>query len=162
MAETLFDNLLKQRDAWRNKMKTAKNLIKWRDLPWEINKQGKMKWYLHPDLHDRASMAHLFFMQEIPPGSRSGKQKVQGGLVHYILEGRGYTVLDGVKHEWESGDVVALPFRDKGLDYQHYNLDPEKSVLLVAAMPNFFDVFGVDMGSGLEQLENCPEYAAQR
>jgi hypothetical protein len=35
-------------------------------------------------------------------------------------------------------------------------------VLLVAAMPNFFDVFGVDMGSGLEQLENCPEYAAQR
>jgi hypothetical protein len=55
-----------------------------------------------------------------------------------------------------------LPFRDKGLEYQHYNSDAEHSVLLVAAMPNFFDVFGVDMGSGFEQLDACPEYAAQK
>ena len=32
--------------------------------------------------------------------------------------------------------------------------------MLVAAMPNFFDIFGVDMGSGFEQLEACPEYQA--
>ena len=160
MAQDLLENLFSKRDAWRKKMEGARALIKWKDLKWEVNKQGKFKWYLHPDIEDIASPAHLFFMQEIPPGSHSGKQKVQGGIVHHILEGNGYTIVDGVKHDWEAGDVVALPFLPDGLEYQHYNSDPEKSVMLVAAMPNFFDVFGVDMGSGFEQLEVCPEYQA--
>ena len=161
MAQDLMESLLTKRDSWREMMKKTKNIVKWKDIPWETNRQGKMKWYLHPDLMDRASIAHLFFMQEIPSGSRSGKQKIQGGIVHHILEGKGYTILDGVKHEWEAGDVVALPFLDTGMVYQHFNSDPQKPVILVAAMPNFFDVFGVDMGSGFEQLEPCPEYAAQ-
>ena len=44
--------------------------------------------------------------QEIPPGSRSGRLKFQGGQILFIVEGRGHTMLDGVKHAWEAGDVV--------------------------------------------------------
>lgn len=162
MAQDLLESLIQKRDAWRERMKTAKVLISFKDLPWEVNKQGKIKWYLHPDLTNTASPSHLFYMQEIPPGSRSGKQKCQGGIVHHIMEGKGYTVVNGVKHEWEAGDVVGLPIPPDGLEYQHFNSDPEKSAIFVAAAPNFFDVFGVDMGSGFEQLEVCPEYAAQK
>ena len=53
----------------------------------------------------------MFFQQEIPPGSRSGRLKFQGGQVIMILEGRGYTLVDGVKHTWEAGDVLNLPLR---------------------------------------------------
>ena len=53
----------------------------------------------------------IFFQQEIPPGSRSGRIKFQGGQVILILEGKGYTLIDGVKHTWEAGDVLNLPLR---------------------------------------------------
>ena len=90
--------------------------------------------------------------QEIPPLSHTGKQRLQGGLVHYILEGRGYTVLNGVKHEWEAGDCVVFPILPNGVEYQHFNSDPERVVRFIAAQPNLFDLVGVDMGCGFEQL----------
>ncbi len=43
MAQDLLENLFKKRDAWRKKMDSARILIKWKDLQWEVNKQGKMK-----------------------------------------------------------------------------------------------------------------------
>jgi gentisate 1,2-dioxygenase len=156
----LLEELFKQRDQWREGMKNAMSLVKGQKLDWEINRQGKMKWYLHPAMKDRAIRSLVVFMQEIPPGSRSGKQKHQGGLVHYILEGKGYTVINGVKHDWEAGDVVVLPIFPDGLQYQHFNADPENRALFIAAEPNLFDALGVDMGSGFEQLESCPDYRA--
>jgi gentisate 1,2-dioxygenase len=155
----LLEALFQQRDAWREKMKSAISLVKGGQLDWEINRQGKMRWYLHPAMTDRSIRSLVVFAQEIPPGSRSGKQKHQGGLVHYILDGKGYTIINGVKHDWEAGDVVVLPIFPDGLEYQHFNADPEKRVLFIAAEPNLFDALGVDMGSGFEQLENCPDYS---
>ena len=35
--------------------------------------------------------------------------------VRFIIEGRGYTMLDGVKHAWEAGDVVNLPCKRDGI-----------------------------------------------
>ena len=65
--------------------------------------------------------------------------------------------------EAPAGEVVGyLPILPGVLEHQHFNSDPEKPVVFVAAAPNFFDVFGVDMGSGFEQLEVCPEYTAQK
>lgn len=154
----LLEELFKQRDEWRERMKAAMSLVKGQKLDWEINRQGKMRWYLHPAMTDRAIRSLVVFMQEIPPGSRSGKQRHQGGIVHYILEGKGHTVINGVKHDWEAGDVVVLPIFPDGLEYQHFNADPENRVLFIAAEPNLFDALGVDMGSGFEQLENCPDY----
>ena len=75
-----------------------------------------------------------------------------------ILEGRGYTLVDGVKHEWEEGDVLNLPLRAKGIIVQHFNTDPEKPVRFVATEPNWIECTYVDRGSGFEQLEDAPEY----
>ena len=107
------------RDKWREQMSEALTLVKGKDLPWENNRHGRMKWYLHPALTDRAMRSLVVFVQEIPPLSHTGKQRLQGGLVHYILEGRGYTVLNGVKHEWEAGDCVVFPILPNGVEYQH-------------------------------------------
>ena len=118
-----------------------------------------MRWYMHPSIDDTVLATLLFFQQEIPPGSRSGRIKFQGGQVMMILEGRGYTILDGVKHTWEAGDVVNLPLRSNGIVVQHFNADPEKPVKFVATEPNWLECTFVDRGSGFEQLEDAPEYA---
>jgi gentisate 1,2-dioxygenase len=99
----------------------------------------------------------MFFEQEIPPGSRSGRLKFQGGQVIMILEGQGYTIIDGVRHRWSAGDIVNVPLRSDGIVMQHFNTSQTQTVRFVAAEPNFFECVSVDRGSGFELLEEAPE-----
>ncbi|MBI4322274.1 MAG: hypothetical protein HY675_27590 [Chloroflexi bacterium] len=156
--KNFFDELLRIRDEQRKKKEQAIWLIKGKELPWEINHHGKMQWYLHPSIEDVSLRTLMFYKQEIPAGSKSGRQKCQGGVIFHILEGKGFTILDGIKHPWNAGDVLNLPLREEGCVYQHFNTDPEKPVVMVACEPNLIDVLGVDKGSGFEELEDSPEY----
>jgi hypothetical protein len=159
LAQTNFwDEILKLRDLQREQRKNGLMVIKGSELPQEINRQGLMRWYLHPSITDTVINTHIFFEQEIPPGSRSGMLKFQGEQVMYILEGKGYTLIDGVKHHWEAGDVLNLPLRKQGIIIQHVNEDPEKPAKFVAAEPNLYHCTGVDRGSGFGQIEDAPEY----
>jgi hypothetical protein len=153
-----WDEILALRDRQREQIRSGVQVIKQAELPLETNRQGLMRWYLHPAIKDTVLSVFLFFQQEIPPGSRSGRLKFQGGQVMIILEGSGYTVLDGVKHHWQAGDVLNLPLRGNGIIVQHFNPDPVKAARFVAAEPNWFECATVDRGSGFEQLEDAPEY----
>ena len=98
-----WKELFAMRDEQRARQATAIQVVRGKDLPLERNEHGLMRWYLHPAIRDTILSTLMLFKQEIPPGSRSGRLKFQGGQVMYILEGRGYTVLDGVKHPWGRG-----------------------------------------------------------
>jgi hypothetical protein len=161
LAQTNYwDELLKLRDQQREERKNGLQMIRESDLPLEVNRQGLMRWYMHPAIRDTVLSTMLFFEQEIPPGSRSGRLKFQGGQVMMILEGAGYTLIDGVKHAWSAGDVVNLPILADGIVVQHFNPDPKITVKFIAAEMNWFDCTSVDRGSGFEQLEDAPEYIA--
>lgn len=157
-----WGKLFELRDKDRNNKKNALSVIAGKDLPWEVNTQGIMRWYLHPLMEDTVVNPFLFYEQEIPPLSRSGRVKTSGGQIFYIWEGKGYTVLDGVKHYWEPDAVVQIPLRPAGVIYQHFNIDPQNPVRLFSAEPNTVGALGMDRGSGFEQLENCPEYEAEK
>ena len=159
LAQTNFwDELLALRDRQRKETKGALQVIKRKDLPREVNRQGVMRWYLHPAIRDVVVNPMMFFEQEIPPGSRSGRLKFQGGQVMMILQGQGYTLVDGVKHAWAAGDVVNLPLRPDGIIVQHFNTDPNEAAIFVATEANWFEATTVDRGSGFEQMEDAPEY----
>lgn len=157
-ATNLWDELIALRDRQRQDRRNGIQVIRQAELPLEKNAQGLMRWYLHPALRDTALTTLMFFMQEIPPRSRSGRLKFQGGQVMLILEGRGYTMIDGVKHAWESGDIVNLPLRPDGIIVQHFNSDAVTTAKFVAAEPNWFDCVGVDRGCGFELLDESPDY----
>lgn len=153
-----WDDLFALRDRQREQRKSAIQVVKLSELPQENNRQGLMRWYLHPAIKDTVLTTTVFFEQEIPPGSRSGRLKFQGGQVMLIIEGKGHTVIDGVKHSWEAGDVVNLPIRLEGIVVQHFNDDPEKPAKFLAAEPNWYECTSVDRGSGFEQIEASPDY----
>ena len=71
-----WDEILKLRDQQRENRKNGLMVIKGSELPQEINRQGLMRWYLHPAITDTVLNTHIF-EQEIPPGSRSGMLKFQ-------------------------------------------------------------------------------------
>jgi quercetin dioxygenase-like cupin family protein len=158
--DTLMDQLFRARDEYRRQTSEGAALIEGAALPWEVNRHGRMKWYMHPAKTDVSLRSQLVYVQEIAPGSRTGRQIHPGGLVHYILEGEGYTMLNGAPHEWKAGDVIAFPFLPAGVDYQHFNADQQRPVRFIATIPNYFDPLGVDLGSRFEQLENAPEWTA--
>ena len=156
-----WDELFRMRDEHREQVKNARGSIKFKELEWEVNRQGKMKWYLHPAKKDTGHRAIMMYVQEIPPGSRSGKVKHQGGSAFFIWKGRGYSIINGKKYEWEADDALLLPIDIfNGATYQHFNSDPGNPALLIYAQANTTDSLGVDLGVGFEQLENCPEYEA--
>jgi gentisate 1,2-dioxygenase len=153
-----WGELLVLRDKQRAQRKNGLQVVKEASLPLENSRQGLMQWYLHPSVSNTVLSTLIFFKQIIPPGSRSGRVKFQGGQVLMILEGRGYTMVDGVKHAWQAGDVVNLPLRSAGITVQHFNADSEKEASFVAAEPNWFECTGVDRGCGFEQIEDAPDY----
>jgi len=153
-----WDDLLAIRDRQREQYRDGIQVIKESELPLEVSRQGLMRWYLHPAIKDTCLSVLMFFQQEIPPGSRSGRLKFQGGQVMMITEGRGYTTIDGVKHPWKAGDVVNLPLRADGIIVQHFNSDQQQPAKFVAVEPNWVEGVSVDRGCGFEQLEDAPEY----
>ena len=84
-------------------------------------------------------------------------QRHGGDAVFYILEGEGYTEVDGTRHVWREGDVMTLPVFDKGVVYRHVNTGAGR-VRLIAIERNLVHTVGVDRQSGFEQLQPCPEY----
>jgi len=162
LAETNFwGELLALRDRQRAERKDGMQVLKRRDLPVEVNRQGTMRWYMHPEIKDTVLSTYLCFEQEIAPGSRTGRLKFQGGQVIYVIAGRGYTLLDGVKHPWAAGDVINLPLRRGGIVVQHFNDDPHEPARFLAVEPNLLACTSVDRGSGFEQLEDAPEFRRQ-
>jgi len=157
-AQNFWDMIFELRDEQREARKNGVQVIKEAQLPLEVNRQGLMRWYMHPAITDTILSTYLVFSQEIPPGSRSGRLRFQGDQVIYVVEGQGYTLLDGVKYPWKAGDVLNLPLRKPGIVVQHFNTDPETTAKLIAVEPNFLACASVDRGSGFEQLENAPEF----
>src|ERR1700741_4666283 len=153
-----WEELLKLRDRQREQTKNGIQVIKQSELPLEVSRQGLMRWYMHPAIKDTALSVLLFFQQEIPPGSRSGRLKFQGGQVMLILEGEGYTLIDGVKHTWKAGDLLNLPLRADGIIVQHFNTDPQHPARFVAAEPNWLEGVSVDRGCGFGANEEPPEF----
>jgi gentisate 1,2-dioxygenase len=148
-----WDELIALRDRQRERAKRGVQVVRGDELPQENNAQGLMRWYMHPAIENTILNTLMFFEQELPPRSRSGRLKFQGGQVMYILAGAGYTLVDGVKHPWKAGDVLNLPVRRDGIVVQHVNDDPDTSAKFLACEPNFVDAAGVDRGSGFELIE---------
>lgn len=155
---TRYEELIQLRDKERERISNSSVCVKGGELPWEINPQGLMKWYMHPEIDATAHKFLIFYSQELPPGSCSGKQKCQGGVVFVVVEGVGYTVLDEQRYDWKQGDLLQLPIKPDGVTFQHFNRSEKEPALLIAAEPNLVATTGVDRACGFEQLEAAPKY----
>lgn len=63
------------------------------------------------------------FIQEIPPGGHNLMHKHDCEAIIHFLSGKGYSLIDEKKYEWEAGDTISVP---DNAWHQHFNIDPEK------------------------------------
>ena len=151
---SLFDELIALRDKQRLIAKKQPIVLRDKDVPWEDNQHGRMKWFMHP-CFDSAWNAYVLYVQQLNPGFKSGLQRCQGGVLFYGLNGKLRTKVNGELYEWGAGDLLTLPLLRDGVEYQHLNVDKGANASFLACEINTAQSLGVDKGSGFEELEPC-------
>jgi gentisate 1,2-dioxygenase len=156
-----YQQLLDYHRAERDRSFQGKVVIHARDIPLVQNRMALRRKYMWPSQYTGQPAETVLdgwtvFVQTIY--KHSGRHKHQGGLVIYILEGEGYSVVDGERHDWEAGDLLLLPLKLGGVDHQHFNKDDSKPVRWIA----FINVPLFTWGSSeMVQIENHPEFDGQ-
>ncbi|MBI4333266.1 MAG: cupin domain-containing protein [Chloroflexi bacterium] len=142
--------------AERMKQKAeGKIIIKGKDISYEQNRQGVIKFLLHRTDWDKVSTPgwHIF-INHIKV--HSGKHVHQGGLSIFVLDGEGYTVVDGVRYDWEAGDLIVLPVKPGGIEHQHFNKDPNRPAEWIAFIyHHMLDVVNM----GITQVAEHPDWS---
>jgi gentisate 1,2-dioxygenase len=78
--------------------------------------------------------------------------------VIYILEGEGWSEVDGERHDWEAGDLLLLPLKPGGVEHKHYNRYEDKPAKWIAFISGALFEWGA---SEMVQLENHPDFKAK-
>lgn len=118
----------------RRRRLAAPRVIKAKDLPWEGGPVHWNKNILTPDTEPfRTQTIHVHTESEAP-GGVSHCHGHQNEALFYVLEGRGHDVHDGVRYDWEAGDLLVV---HNDSVHQHVNDDPARPsrVLIIKAKP---------------------------
>lgn len=146
---TIYDyylNSLGEQTKWRQ---SIPHVIKGREMPFQNTRMGKIKYLLSP-YKPSPLLLYDCFIQEIPPGGRSGKHRHLSEEVHKILSGCGYDIQDGKRYDWNTEDIVAIPVNTV---HQHFNTDPRYPALFVAFQSRLYNYIG---HGGIEHIEDAP------
>ena len=154
-SELLYEFSFKYRAEYRRQRAEGAIIIKDKDAPWEQNRQGYLKHYCHPKFWTQQAVPYWYvFRNRIR--THSGKHRHQGGLGIFVLEGKGYTVVDGVRYDWEKDDLILLPVKPEGCEHQHFNTDPSGQPAEWLAF--IFSQFRDALGDATEQREVSPDW----
>lgn len=151
-----YDRVMDWRKQYVDRQMRGKVVIKSSDREWEMTRQGKLKYYLQPHTFDDHCLEEwMTFVQDIR--KHSGSHKHQGGLIIFVLEGRGYTTMNGKRYDWETGDLLLMPPNPEGVMHQHFNLDEGQGCKWVAFI---YTPFWNAVSGEMTQGENSPDYKA--
>lgn len=162
-----YDQSLREVERQKKKDEKLQEVVKAKDMPWENSRHGRLKHVVNEKMTARLKTLDIY-IQEIPPGARSGKHRHMAEEYLLVLEGRGYDLHWDVnarmdqkyhwdvekepkRYEWEKGDVIFVPVNTV---HQHFNSDPENPARLISGMNRIYKYMGFN---DLEQIEDAPK-----
>jgi len=150
----VYEMVLYQRKKFVEQQLFGQIVVKDGDREWEITQQGRLKYHLQPHTFSEPALRDWqVFSHDVR--IHSGKHTHQGGLVIFVLEGKGYSTFDGIRYDWEAGDLMLLPTKPGGIEHQHFNLEQGKPCVWIAFIYwPYWDALGSEMTQG----ELSPEY----
>jgi mannose-6-phosphate isomerase-like protein (cupin superfamily) len=150
--QTPYEIFLRSRKEFDERQNTGPIVIRPSDREYQITRQGRMFYYLNAQAFKETPLHDWrVFTQDIK--THSGKHRHQGGFVIYVIEGRGYSIVDGERVEWEEGDLFLLPIKPNGIEHQHFNTDPSKGCRWIAFC--YMPIFD-HLASEFTQMEVSP------
>jgi gentisate 1,2-dioxygenase len=108
--------------------RTGRIHVAYEDLTLLVNPKGTRSTFMLDEFLGSKTSGLTVAMNQIAPGKYQKKHRHGGEAYLYAIEGRGHSVIDGVRHDWEEGDLVIV---DHFAWHQHFNSDPELTARLV-------------------------------
>jgi uncharacterized RmlC-like cupin family protein len=133
-------------------------VVKGTEIDWERSRHGQLGWYLNSqeDATDVSARSALqdwdVFIHEIT--TAGGMHRHQGGLVIYVIEGKGHTIVNERRVDWKSGDLLLLPVLPGGVAHQHFNDQEGKPARWLAFI---YRPMHNALGSYVEQISTSPD-----
>jgi hypothetical protein len=151
----IYEQSMQYQLAIRERSLNAPVVLKGSERPFQQFRQGLAQYFLCRDVPsmNTALKDWSVFVHDIR--RHSGKHRHQGGIALFVLEGEGYTVVDGERIDWEAGDLILLPAKPGGCEHQHFNRRPGESAKWIAFI---YKPMHDEMGSYLEQREASPDF----
>jgi len=121
--------------ALREKYENGRVLIRKEEMPTAEDSQGGgTNWSLITrDAGFTHTMIHIDFIKELIPHSQSGRH-AHGEALVYMLEGKGYSIIESEKYDWKAGDWIHV--KGPYTDHQHFNpYDETVRYLRVGSLP---------------------------
>lgn len=104
-------------------------------------KQSKTYWMLGPGDDEFLTQTLQVHFVELMPGGANFGHGHQNEAHFYILEGKGYEIHDGKRHDWEKDDLVIVHTDSK---HKHHNLSAtERALALVMKAKTSWMVLGL-------------------
>jgi gentisate 1,2-dioxygenase len=101
------------------RLRSLPRVIRAEDRQFLDGPQHFSKHYLEPS--DGLGQTLHIHLEEYAPGGVTQKHGHVNEAAFYILDGRGYEIHDGVRYDWEAGDIVIV---HNNCVHQHHNADP--------------------------------------
>jgi mannose-6-phosphate isomerase-like protein (cupin superfamily) len=155
--QTPYEIFIRSRKEFLERQDTGQVVVKPSDREFFLTRQGRLMYHLNPEIHKNTPLQDWrVFSHDLK--THSGKHRHQGGLVIYVITGKGYSVVDDERVDWQAGDLLLLPIKPGGVEHQHFNLQPGADCRWIAFsyMP-FFD----HVASEFTQTENSPLFNAE-
>lgn len=103
------------------RLRKVPRVIKGKDLKLRIGPQYFNVNILTPK--EKTSQVLSAHYVVVAPGGRSQKHGHMNEAMFYILDGKGHDIHDGLRYDWEAGDVVVV---ENSCVHQHFNDDPDR------------------------------------
>lgn len=103
------------------KLRAMPRVRKAKDLKFNEGPQAFSRHYVQPK--DGITQTFHIHLEEYSPGGHSQKHGHVNEAAFYILDGHGYEIHDGIRYDWEAGDIAIV---HNNCVHQHFNADAIK------------------------------------
>jgi gentisate 1,2-dioxygenase len=116
------------------RLRAMPRVRKGREIKFVDGPQTYSRHYVEPK-DGITQMFHLH-LEEYAPGGKSQKHGHVNEAAFYILDGKGYEIHDGVRYDWQAGDVAIV---HNNCVHQHFNAAKDKPAraLVIKTKPMF-------------------------
>jgi gentisate 1,2-dioxygenase len=107
------------------------------DLTLLVNPKGTRSTFLLDAFLGHKTSGLTLAMFQIAPGKWQKKHRHGGEAWLFAVEGRGHSVIEGQRHDWQAGDLVVV---DHWAWHQHLNSDPDATARMIR-VHNFAGIY---------------------
>src|SRR5580692_2732740 len=108
--QTPYEIFIRSRKEFLERQDTGQVVVKPADREFFLTRQGRLMYHLNPEIHKNTPLQDWrVFSHDLK--TQSGKHRHQGGLVIYVITGKGYSMVDDERIDWQAGDLLLLPMQ---------------------------------------------------